>query len=173
MLRKLERNDFDKIFEIMEKSFPKDEYRTYEGQKALLEEKPYTIYILTGEQDIIKGFIAVWEYDEFGFVEHLAVDPQYRNEGLGSIMLKETSKMLSKMLCLEVELPETEISQRRIGFYRRNGFFLNEYPYIQPALAEGQEPVPLLIMTTQKELDIDEFIDVKTLLYSKVYKVME
>ena len=172
MLKELDRKDFDKVYEIMQLSFPRDEYRPYEGQKALLDEEVYQIYVLMDEDaDEMKGLITVWEYEHLGFVEHLAVNPKYRNDGLGSQILKEAAEILGKMMCLEVELPETEIAQRRIGFYKRNGYYLNEYPYVQPALAEGQDPVPLLIMTTGKSLTSEEFEDVKGLLYTKVYKV--
>ena len=123
MLRKFDLKDFDKIYEIMELSFPRDEYRPYEGQKALLDDEAYQIYVLSDEQSLeIKGLIAIWEYESLVFVEHLAVAPQYRNGGIGSLILKETEELLGKMLCLEVELPETELASRRIDFYKRNGY---------------------------------------------------
>lgn len=172
MLKKSKEKDFDKIYEIMKLSFPRDEYRPYERQKALLEEEAYQIYVLSDDEaGGIKGFITIWEYEKLAFVEHLAVDPKYRNSGLGSVILKEAADMTGKMMCLEVELPEAEIAARRIGFYKRNGYYLNEYPYLQPALAEGQNPVPLFIMTTQKSVTKEEFEAIKELLYTKVYKV--
>ena len=39
MLQKLLEEDFDKVYRIMEESFPIDERRTYEEQKALLNNK--------------------------------------------------------------------------------------------------------------------------------------
>ena len=35
----------------------------------------------------IKAFVAIWEFDEIIFIEHLAVNPEFRNEGLGSLIL--------------------------------------------------------------------------------------
>ena len=50
--------DFDKVFHIMELSFPEDEFRTYEEQKALLENSYYQIYILPDESgENIKAFV--------------------------------------------------------------------------------------------------------------------
>ena len=37
-------------------------------------------------------------------------------------MLQELVKQYQKPICLEVELPEDELTRRRIGFYERNGF---------------------------------------------------
>ena len=44
MIRKMHTDEFDRIFSIMENSFPSDEYRTYEEQKKLLLNKKYDIY---------------------------------------------------------------------------------------------------------------------------------
>lgn len=37
MLEKLKPQDFDRVFMLLENSFPPDEYRTYEEHKALLD----------------------------------------------------------------------------------------------------------------------------------------
>ena len=76
------------------------------------------------------------------------------------------------MICLEVELPDCEIAKRRIEFYKRNGFFLNEYPYEQPAITKGRKPLPLMIMTSGSEITKDRFDDIKVLLYKCVYQVL-
>ena len=78
---------------------------------------------------------------------------------------------LSCRICLEVEFPDNEISRRRIGFYERNGFVLNNYPYIQPPISEGRNPVPLKIMTTDKGITEEQFNKIRALLYKYVYNV--
>lgn len=171
MLKKLEERQFDRIYEIMEMSFPVDEHRPYEEQKALLKRPEYEIYTFSQDETVeIQGFLAVWEFDKIIFIEHFAVDPCYRNAGLGSCMLDSLEKTTGKRLCLEVEPPEEELTKRRVGFYKRNGFFLNKYPYVQPALSIGQGEVPLMIMTTEGQISIEEFECIRDLLYEKVYQ---
>ena len=171
MLNRLERGQFDSIYEIMEKSFPIDEHRPYEEQKALFCHPEYEIYTFHQEDTgKIQGFLAVWEFHEIVFIEHFAVDSSCRNLGLGSKMLDSLKVITGKRLCLEVEPPEDELTKRRVGFYKRNGFFLNEYPYVQPALSAGQREVPLLIMTTEGNVLKEEFEYIKELLYKKVYQ---
>lgn len=171
MIKKLSRNDFDQIFEIMEMSFPQDEYRPYEKQKELFDDPAYQIYAwVDSKTDAIQGFLAIWEFEEVVFFEHLAVNPAYRNNGIGGKILREVVALSGKMVCLEVELPETEIAARRIGFYERNHFCLNEYAYEQPALSEGCSAVPLLIMTYGRPISEEEFGKIKNLLYRRVYK---
>ncbi len=167
MIEKLEIKDFDAVYAIMEWSFPLEEYRSYEGQKALLKKPAYRIYVAK-ENGKILGFAAVWQLEDWLFVEHLAVDPQCRNQGIGAKLL---GFLTENRCCLEVELPETDIARRRIGFYERNGFFLNDDPYLQPSLGEGRNPVPLSIMTSGSAISPEAFARLQELLYTRVYEV--
>ncbi|MEI3169091.1 MAG: GNAT family N-acetyltransferase [Lachnospiraceae bacterium] len=153
MLQRINETNFPEIYRIMQASFSDDEYRPYDEQLALFEEPEYRIYYMPA------GFLAVWEFESFIYIEHFAVDPALRNSGTGSAMLQELVKQYQKPICLEVELPEDELTRRRIGFYERNGFVFNEYPYIQPPISKGKSPVPLRIMTYKSEItreDISE-----------------
>lgn len=164
MLQRINETDFPEIYRIMQASFSDDEYRPYDEQLALFEEPEYRIYYMPA------GFLAVWEFESFIYIEHFAVDPALRNSGTGSAMLQELIKQYQKPICLEVELPEDELTRRRIGFYERNGFVFNEYPYIQPPISKGKSPVPLRIMTYRSEITREEFQKMKEILYRRVYK---
>ena len=170
MLRKLAKKDFDTVFRLIERSFPTDEYRPYDGQKALLEDPAYAIYGLPGADASITAFLAVWTFEAFVFLEHFAVDPAYRNNGIGSQLLGELVRASGKMVCLEAEPPDNAMASRRIGFYARNGFILNDYPYTQPSLSPGRNPVPLVLMTSGRAIRREEFAEIQTVLYTRVYK---
>ena len=171
MISRLDSKDFDKVFRIMEASFPKDEYRTYQEQKALFDNPEYEVYIVQNSDNEIMAFMAVWDFESFAFIEHFAVDPIYRNNGIGGDFLRELAHSQKKMICLEVELPNNGIAVKRIGFYERNGFVLNEYPYMQPSISAGRNPVPLLIMTYGRYIDNTEFDRIKEVLHTQVYGV--
>lgn len=168
MLKTLDKQDFDKMYEILARSFPLDEYRSYEDHKALLDDPHYTVYTCCDGEDLM-GFLAVWEFEAFGFIEHFAVAPRYRNRGLGGRMLKDLAERLAKQLCLEVEPPQTSMACRRIGFYQRNGFYLNDYAYTQPSLGVGRKEIPLRIMTSGSPVDQQTFERIREVLYSNVY----
>lgn len=170
MLTKIKNKEFDSIYNLMEISFPIDEYRPYKLQKDLLKNKKYSIYATKNDNNTIKAFIAIWNFDEFIYVEHLAVYPQYRNEGLGSKILNELSNKYKKMICLEVEPPDNEMANRRINFYQRNKFFFNDYFYMQPPMSEGKNKIQLYIMTTKNKIDELMFKTIKNKLYLEVYK---
>ena len=86
-------------------------------------------------------------------------------------MLREILDTIRKPFVLEVEPPTEEEAKRRIDFYRRSGFFLNEYHYIQQPLEEGRDPVELKIMSYPEELNREGFDRVKERLYKCVFGV--
>jgi GNAT superfamily N-acetyltransferase len=161
--------EFDGVYRLLENSFPLDEYRPYEEQKALLEEPAYRIYVLRNETRQMAAMMAVWELETVSFVEHFAVDPALRGKGLGASMLEQVRLLLEKPACLEAELPENEIACRRLRFYQRNGFFVNDYPYMQPPISKGRKPVPLKILTYGRPVSQEEFEKIRAVLYSRVY----
>lgn len=168
MLRELQREEFDAFYRIMEDSFPPDEYRPYEEQKALLSRPGYRI-LAWGTP--VQGFMCLWEFEEFLFLEHFALCPEARGSGLGSRLLTGLLTAAQKPLCLEVEPPVEDLARRRVKFYQRNGMYLNSYPYIQPPISQGKQPIPLLLMTSGGFLNQEEFQKVKGQIYARVYQV--
>lgn len=171
MLERSTISDFNEIYALMEKSFPDDEYRPYPEQKKLLENPLYTIYVSRSAQRSIQAFLAVWDLNDFAYIEHFAVDPSCRNNGLGSRLISELAEHLEKPICLEVEPPDTKMALRRIGFYQRNGFYLLDDPYMQPPISPGKQMIPLRIMTSEVGTDRQGFLHIRDTLYRLVYRI--
>lgn len=169
ILERLGSNDFEEVWEIMEASFPISEHRSREEQRKLLEEDTYRLYGIRQDKKCT-AFLAVWMLENFCFVEHFAVSSSVRNQGMGAAILQHFLKETEEQVILEVELPKTELSKRRIRFYERNGFYLNEYPYMQPALSKDGGEIPLLLMSTSGKLFEKQFVQIRRELYEKVYK---
>ncbi|QTD40678.1 GNAT family N-acetyltransferase [Sporosarcina sp. Te-1] len=167
----IDEREFDQLYALMEASFPNNERRTYAGQKALLEDPHYRLLTRTDDKNRIIAFLASWEFSTFRFVEHIAVDSVMRGSGTGGKLMSSYMEETTKPVILEVELPETELAQRRIGFYERLGFHLNPFDYVQPPLQEGQTDLPLHIMSYPRPITEEEFTHFKEMLYTVVYKV--
>ncbi|ASA25863.1 GNAT family N-acetyltransferase [Paenibacillus donghaensis] len=168
----MNRTTFEQIFAIMQRSFPDNEYRTFEGQLALLNNPHYRLITDTDQSGTIIAFLACWEFPKFRFVEHLAVDPDIRGGGIGKQLMLTYMKQSDKPVLLEVEPPLQEMAQRRVGFYERLGFHLNPYPYVQPPLREGQAELPLCIMTSPQPVEEQEFLRFREVLYREVYRTV-
>lgn len=174
-MERLTTRDFDDFFAIMEASFPTDERRPYEEQKALFDNPKYEVYARKNEGKTI-GFLAVWRFDSVLFIEHFAVNPAFRNGGVGAGMLRELVESCESQklpICLEVELPENETACRRIKFYERNGFCFNDYEYMQPPISAGKKPVPLRIMTSGATVSQEAYESIRKTLYTQVYRVSD
>ena len=171
MIERLTEADFDQMFSLMERSFPEDERRDYNGQRELLAEPAYTLYAKRSPEDAaLQAFLALWELGDMAYIEHFAVDPDCRNGGLGGKILQKVIEDTDMRICLEVEPPETEMAARRIGFYERNGFVMNPFEYMQPAMGEDRHAIPLRIMSYPKRLLADEFETMRDVLYCHVYR---
>ena len=170
MLEQLQYSDFDTTYKIMENSFPLTEFRPKNEQAKLFENKYYNV-IGIKDNNVQISIAAIWNFEDFMFIEHLATLPKYRNKGLGAQLLREITSNTTKIVCLEVEPPVDELTRRRVRFYERNGMFFNEYPYIQPSISQGREPIPLFIMTSNRKISEQEFSIIKNKLYREVYKV--
>lgn len=169
MIEKCDLADFESVYIIMESSFPINEIRSRQGQYELLKKENYSLYIKKEEGKII-GFISVWDLGEINFIEHFAIDKNYRNKGVGSKMLKQVINNSDKTVVLEVEPIINETTKKRVDFYTRNGMFYHDFYYEQPALEKERERVELKIMSTTL-LTEQDFNKVKEILYKKVYKM--
>ena len=105
-------------------------------------------YLICDDAGHYAGFISYWQFDTFAYIEHFAVNPAARGGGIGACALREFKAMSGLPVVLEVERPgSNDMADRRIAFYRRNGFHtIDSYDYIQPPYAPGLPEVPLLLM---------------------------
>lgn len=170
MIRSMKKSEFPVVYQILQNSFPISERRPLEAQKELLEEQDYRVAVCERDGKV-GAFLASWQLTDFLFIEHFAVHPKLRNHGLGQKMLQSFLKESIHQTVLEVEPPETELAQHRIQFYKRNGFCLNPYSYQQPPMADGQEPIPLMVMSSGGALTRQKFQRFRGEVYHKVYQV--
>ncbi|QUH28770.1 GNAT family N-acetyltransferase [Vallitalea guaymasensis] len=161
--------DFDVIWNIYCESFPENERRSLKQQMDIMKEDEYNLYPVK-DNNIIVGFYTTWDLSDFVYIEHLAFDKNSRGKGHGSKTIKKIIDDSNKII-LEVEEPNTQEAKKRIDFYTRLGFKLNNYNYVQPAYDKNKESVPLLIMSYPSQISDTEFNSIKDELYKKVYKV--
>ena len=170
-LAKFQHCDFDSFFELMSEAFPSIERRSYEDAKNLLNEESYNIIIDTDGNKNITAFIASWEFSDFNFIEHFAVISKMRGNSIGTSMLMDYMNKANKPIFLEVEPPQNDISIRRIEFYKRLGFHLNNFEYFQPPMQKQHGFLPLKVMSYPESINQEEFINFKDMVYREVYKI--
>lgn len=168
MLKIMQQDQFDELYQLLEESFPADEYRDYKSQQVLLSHPLYKVFVYE-ENNELGAFFATWEGQDYIYLEHFAVKESLRNGGLGSKLLREFLSQQVKPVVLEIEIPKSGIEKRRAEFYVRNGFYLNEFGYDQPAFSPDKSPVPMVLMSYPNPLQDQAFQVFKDWIFSCVY----
>ncbi len=159
-------NYFDKAWEIYLNSFPREERRTLEEHKKILKNDAYKASCYLDGNKLI-AIVFYWHIKGYTFLEHFAVDNQLRGKSYGSKVLNEFIKS-NENIVLEIEPIKDEISQRRLNFYERFGFVLNEYTHYQIPFRKEDKKLELLLMTYQNRLKEEEY----KFLYEQMQKTL-
>lgn len=160
---------FREFYGLIEQSFPACERWSFREQATEFSKPHFRSLCRYGEG--LEALINYWELGDFVYVEHFAVSPSLRGKGVGSELLSEVKRLAGeRQVVLEAEPAElSEQAKRRLRFYERNGFFVNPYPYIQPAMQENERPIPLAILSSRSVLSEERFIQVRDSIYRTVY----
>lgn len=175
ILRKLDienKSDLEFVEKLYIESFPQNERRPVSKMHLLIESNDlFNAYLLVDEDGTRIGFMTLWKFDSFIYLEHFAISPEFRNGGYGKDAVATLISATDLPLIGEIELPDTdELAGRRMKFYERQGFKVWDIPYIQPPYEVGYDSLPMKLIT-YRDLDLNaRFEEVKTLIYSNVYQ---
>lgn len=165
--------EFNKVYGIMEESFPENELRSRVKMYELLTTKEnYSIYCVgsVGRQEkSVIGFIVMWELDDIVFFEKLAVEKHMRGKGLRGLLFDLVVKDIKKPIVMEVEAPNDFKTKRRVNLYQKHKMVYNDYSYLLPPLKQGDNFLPLKLMSYPKPLSHIEFEDITDLIHKEVY----
>lgn len=158
------------VKDLYVESFPASERRPIELMFDLYQNNDPFIITVAVENNELVGFFTYWEFKDFIFAEHFAISPQFRNGGFGRKVMDSFIEKNHLPIILEVELPTTILSERRIGFYQRIGFRLwEDIQYHQPAYSERWGAIPMKLMTFG-DIDLEkDLTEIRSKIYSVVY----
>ena len=166
-------------------SFPEQERRPwedftfFESESEITRKEPQThprLMAVCISQDrrtwIPIGMFSFWELERILYIEHFAVDPDYRGRGIGDAVFQAMAVHYAKerglTTVLEVEpIDEAEPDTvRRIEFYRRHGMEVIDTDYVQPPYGADLPPVDMWLMASGTDIEPDA---ITRLLYTHVY----
>ncbi len=155
-------------------AFPEIERRSPEAWAACCErEDALTVYGIF-DDEVFCGFVCVWAFGDFTYMEHFAVLPERRGGGLGRQTVREiVRRSAPRPVVLEVEPPEDDLTRRRISFYERNGLAISDMSYLQPPYREGDDHLPLRLMTSSAAYLKANGAHVVSTIHRRVYGVAE
>jgi ribosomal protein S18 acetylase RimI-like enzyme len=170
-IKKLSQNQKEIQFskDLYEQSFPIEERRDFSLVLDIYKTDLLSLNLIY-DNEIMVGILNIWDFNEFCYIEHLAVSEQYRNRKIASKVLEQLNAQ-NKLIILEVELPTDELSRRRIGFYQRNSFSIQPFTYFQPPYRKGEERIKMHLMAnTQMPINKTKYDEVVGVIEKKVYE---
>ncbi len=128
-----------KVKKLYTESFPIEEQRPWMQILELLDrESDFQLDVFVDlKTSEVSAFMTQWQLNnQMIFIEHFAVEPKFRNHGLGRRIMSQLLEAQSQVI-LECELPLNELSQRRIAFYESLGIQVLSKEYHQPLYSKS------------------------------------
>lgn len=172
MYQQLAMKDFDAFYEILTHYFPAKEVKEYAYLKTLFETNAAQA-IVQKEGEQIVGGLCYMEVEDFVFIDYLVIIESHQGNKQGEKILQYFKNKINKPIVLEVEHPEDEISKRRISFYQRQGFILNNYQYVIPPVRSLKYAISFLLMTYPTSLSEDAYTNMYPRILKTVYGIDE
>jgi len=153
-------NDYrsEKIYRSYTQSFPPEERRDETLFQALFHNPNVKILYVVHQNEEI-GYLITWHISDFVFVEHFEVFPEFRSKKYGSAIIQHLQEVYTKVILESEPSFFSEIANRRIGFYQRNGFIIIDETYIQPSLGPGKSPVQLFLMSNFQPESVEKLVE--------------
>lgn len=123
--------DFDSVIDLWEKAgLILSHSDTYDGMKGKLERDPELFFVLEEDSRIIG--VVMGSYDgRRGWINHLAVDPEYQGRNIGHQIIEELECRFKKIGCEKINLL-IELSNEKVqGFYEKQGFKKDELIFME------------------------------------------
>lgn len=146
-----------KVWNLYENSFPIAERRKIEDHKRAFE-NPLFHPLSVWENDQLLGIVFYWEWDNYRYVEYLAVTPQLRGQGIGFQIIKQIRDS-EHTIILEIDPLINELSVRRLQFYERAGFTLTPYRFMHLPYRLEATPQELLILSYPQMITKEQHTD--------------
>jgi len=160
---------YPEFIDLYSDAFPPSQQRNATALEfELLNEPRFFAHVLINNSDFV-GLFNYWAFDRFYYIEHLAIVPDFQNQGFGSEVMERFKKDLHLPVVFEVEMPSTPSKIGRIRFYEKLGFNVLSHKYAQPPYQKGQFLLPMLLMSNDIHFADTHFNLIKETLYKNVY----
>lgn len=129
-------------WQLYESAFPASERRDAAQHAAALRHPAFHCLHLADDRGMV-GLLGYWLWDSLCYVEHFAVVPERRGQGLGHRVLAQ----IPQPVILEIEPVVDETTSRRLAFYKSCGYQQLPQPHVQLAYQAEQPNVPLVLLS--------------------------
>ena len=149
----------------MMNDFPDDELKPLSIIESRFKKKQNHCLVYF-QDDVIKGYAVVEVGEKCLLMDYFAVLKEYRNQGTGTLFLREMKDYFKEYdaLFVESECAYDEISQKRLDFYQKAGFVLSG---TQVHLYHVD--YELMVCSIKREINQTEVRTLMDQVYKKIY----
>lgn len=150
---------FAQVDALYESAFPLHEKRHHAAKVRAFNHANYQLQAWFDEQQFV-GMMGVWDFGDYRYIEHLAVNDRLRGQGYGKRMLNQflqLSPQQSPQTILEIDPLTTEIAHKRLHFYQSLGFQVNDYPHSHPTYHENIADHELIVLSYPYRIDPQQY----------------
>lgn len=163
--------EFHHFWHIYNQSFPEIERKNLKGLEIALSKEQFHNMLVTLDGKPA-AFLSYWLYPQFCYLEYIAISPELKGNGAGTMILKELIDGTSQPIILEIEHITDNTTQRRQNFYERLGFIANpEHNHEQPPYQQGFKPLPMLLMTYPQRISKEAYAHFNNLLINEMAEI--
>lgn len=148
---------WEKVWNLYTESFPITERRKLGDHKRAFKD-PRFHPLSVWEDGLLLGIVFYWEWDNYRYIEYLAVSPDLRGHGYGFQIIKHIRDSQHTII-LEIDPLENELSVRRLQFYERAGFTLTPYRFKHLPYRLDGIAIELLILSYPVMIKKNQHID--------------
>ncbi|MBS4061986.1 MAG: GNAT family N-acetyltransferase [Bacteroidetes bacterium] len=163
--------DFEAISALYISAFPEDERRSVDVLKKMINQQPEMVFYTIILNDLFAGFLILWQFEKFFYIEHLAINDKQRSFGLGKKVIESIKQIFPGIILLEVEPPLDELSVRRVRFYERSGYKTVLKKYMQPPYDKNKKPIPMWVLSNDEQISDSDLKEYLTTIRLKVYEL--
>lgn len=145
LINSIHSEDHEIFWRCYEESFPIEERRRLQEHEHCIADEAFTACVLRDARGLV-GILSYWIWEGCVYLEHLAIAPERRGQGLGHEVVKCLQQRAPHPIVLEIEPLVDDLTRARARFYESLGFKQSDFPHTQPPYRLGGDPVPLLLM---------------------------
>jgi GNAT superfamily N-acetyltransferase len=151
---------FVQLDELYESAFPWHEKREPEAKVHALNSPNYVLQAWfdnepLGDEQFI-GLMGAWRFEDYTYIEHLAVNGKLRAQGYGKRMLSQFLHM-QPLTILEIDPLTTEIAHKRLRFYQSLGFHENAFAHRHPAYHADTPDHELIVLSYPQAIRDEQY----------------
>jgi len=146
---------FARVDALYESAFPLHEKRNYAAKIRAFNHANYQQQAWF-DGELFVGMIGMWDFGDYSYIEHLAVNDRLRGQGYGKRMLSQFLQQFPQTI-LEIDPLTTEIAHKRLHFYQSLGFQINHFPHFHPTYHEHLADHQLIVLSYPRQIDQQQY----------------